>query len=51
MKYRTVIDSDGVVNHYPILTKEEKEEKNQEFLKFVHELIQKYNKSKDKNTE
>lgn len=42
MKYKTVVDPDGVVNYYPILTDEEREERMQEFLKFAHELIQKH---------
>ena len=46
MEYRVVVDEDGVVNRYPILTNEEREERNQEFLKVAHEIIQKY-KSKE----
>ncbi len=42
MEYKTVVDSDGIINHYPILTEEEREEKNQEFLRKVDKLIEKY---------
>ena len=42
MEYKTVVEPDGIINHYPILTEEQREDKNQEFLKIADKLIEKY---------
>lgn len=42
MKYIEKVSKNGVINRYPVLTDEEREERHQEFLKVAHEIIQKY---------
>lgn len=47
MEYKTVVKPNGIINHYPILTEGEREEKNQEFLKKMDKLIEKYKDKKE----
>jgi len=51
MKYTKIISPSGVVNHYPILTEEERKEHHQDFLKIAHKLIKKYTEEGDKTND
>lgn len=42
MEYTTKVSPNGVVNYYPILEDEERKELQQDALKTIHEIIQKY---------
>lgn len=42
MEYKKIISPNGVINHYPVLTEEEKKEHHQDFLKIAHKIINKY---------
>ncbi len=48
MDYRVVIDEDGTINRFPILSEEEREDKHQRFLRIVDELIEKYSNDEKK---
>jgi hypothetical protein len=42
VEYRIVVDEDGTVNHFPILSDEEREERHQNFLRIADRIIEKY---------
>ena len=49
MEYKKTISPNGVINHYPTLTEEEKKEHHQDFLKIAHKIIKKYTEEGDKS--
>lgn len=51
MEYKKTISPNGVVNHYPILTEEERKERHQDFLKIAHKIIKKYTEEGDKTND
>lgn len=46
MKYIEKVSKNGVINRYPVLSDEEREERHQEFLKVANEIIKKYKNNK-----
>lgn len=46
MKYKTVIDGDGVITHYPILTKEQQEAREQRILRLLNNILEKHDRKK-----
>lgn len=42
MEYSTVMESDGTINHFPVLTKEEQEAREQRILRLLNNILQKY---------